>query len=263
MLLAQLVVLGWQVLQVAGFISSSRDSSALSSAGEHAARDVAQQECTPVPSGLGARIRFGATCTCLARALDLSPGDWYAAVMPSFATRKTAPGLLALCLLCACGDDAQDTRDAATDAAPTTDAATGADAGGPLLTLLQADVLQYDRRVRAVCPCEVASAMYKNEKECLDYGLSGPDWAQCAAKALTGHDSAATRAGMQCLMDYLQQAAECTEAAACDNGKLAQCGTPSSDCLAKASMGINLILAACPDFGLLSRLGTPENDRDE
>jgi hypothetical protein len=167
-------------------------------------------------------------------------------------------------LLCACGHDTQGARDAAADAARTPDAADGADAAGPALTaLLQADIEQYDRRVRAICRCEVASAMYKNEKECLDLGLSGPDWAQCAAKALAGHDGAATRAGMQCLMEYLRQAAECTEAAACETDKLMLCGTPSSECLAQANMGINLILVACPDFGLLSRVNTTnEDDRD-
>lgn len=181
-------------------------------------------------------------------------------------------GVLALGLLCACGDDdTQDSRaarDAATDAAGKTDAASGADAGGAdagaaQLAILQAVVDQYDRRIRAICPCEVALGTYKTEKECLDLGLSGADWAPCAAKAVAGADSPALRAGMQCLTEFLEQAADCTEAAKCDTDKLAVCGTPSSECLAKANMGITLILGACPDFGLLSRLNTPELDRDD
>jgi hypothetical protein len=178
-----------------------------------------------------------------------------------------AIGLFALCLLCACSDDAQDAhaaRDAAADgAARKTDAAGSADAGSALITLLQADVELYDRRVRAICPCQVASGNYKTEKECLDLALSGPDWAQCAAQALAGRDSASARADTQCFMDYLEQAAECTESAKCDTAKLAVCGAPSSECLAKQSTGINLILAACPDFGLLSRVSTNANDRDD
>lgn len=194
-------------------------------------------------------------------------------LMQRLASCKDIVGLLALGLLCACGDDdTQDTRaarDGGADAAGKTDVgsamdASSADTGGPLMTRLQAVVDQYDRRIRAVCACQVASGNYKTEKECLDLGLSGPDWAQCATKALADHDSPATRAGTQCLTEFLEQAADCTEAAKCDTDKLAQCGTPSSECLAKANMGITLILAACPDFGLLSRLPTtPENDRDD
>ncbi len=184
--------------------------------------------------------------------------------MQRFALHKRAIALLALCLLCACGDDARGMRDAAVDRARETDAMASADAGGPTLsTLLQADVELYDRRVRAICPCQVASGAYKTEQECLDLAQSGPDWAQCAVKALADQDSAASRAAMRCFMDYLEQAAECTEAAACDTDKLAVCGAPSSTCLAEQSMGINLILAACPDFGLLSRLNTNGSDRDD
>jgi hypothetical protein len=180
-------------------------------------------------------------------------------------------GVLALGSMYACGDDdaqpALDARDAAADAAGKTDAASaadaGADAGGALITMLQAVVDQYDRRIRATCTCEVKFGNYKTEKECLDLGLSGPDWASCAAKAVADYDSPASRAGTQCLTEFLEQDAECTEAAKCDTDKLAQCGTPSSECLAKANMGITLILAACPDFGLLSRLPTGEDDRDE
>jgi hypothetical protein len=192
--------------------------------------------------------------------------------MQKLASCKQVIAVLALGLLCACGDDddtqgARDARDAAADAAEKTDAANGMDAsnndaGGPLITVLQAEVDQYDRRTRAVCTCAVAAGQYKTEKECLDLGLSGPDWASCAAKAIAGHDGPATRAGTQCLTEFLEQAADCTEAAKCDTDKLAECGTPSSECLAKANMGITLILAACPDFGLLSRLRTPEDDRD-
>jgi hypothetical protein len=175
--------------------------------------------------------------------------------------------VLALCVLCGCGDDdtqdARAARDAATDGAHTTDAASNGDVDGPLMAMLQAAVDQYDRRVRAICPCEVELGTYETEQECLDFALAGPDWARCAAKAIADDDSPASRAGTQCLTEFLEQAAECTEAAQCDTAKLAECGTPSSECLAKANMGITLILAACPDFGLLSRLPTPEDDRDD
>jgi hypothetical protein len=187
--------------------------------------------------------------------------------MQRLASSKQTIGVLTLCVLCACGNDdtqdARDARDAATDAALTTDAASAGDASKPLIETLQAVVDQYDRRVRATCPCEVELGTYKAEKECLDFALSGPDWAECAATALTDYDSPASRAGTQCLTEFLEQAAECTEAAKCDTDKLAECGTPSSECLAKANMGITLILAACPDFGLLSRLPTPEDGRDD
>lgn len=182
--------------------------------------------------------------------------------MQRVASSKKVMSILVFSLLCACGDDdddaqgARDADDAAMDAS-------GADAGGALITLLQSVVDQYDRRVRAICPCEVKFGTYKTEGECLDFALSGPDWASCAAKAVADYDSPAMRAGTQCLTEFLEQAADCTEAAKCDTDKLAVCSTPSSECLAKANMGITLILAACPDFGLLSRLPTPEDDRDQ
>jgi hypothetical protein len=186
--------------------------------------------------------------------------------MPRFVLCKRSIGLAAFGLLSACGDDAQDAhraRDAAADAAREIDAAHSADAGGTaLITLLRAEVELYDRRVRAICPCEVASGNYKTEKECLDLAVSGSDWAQCAADALADYDSASTRADTQCFTEYLEQTAECTEAAKCDSDKLAVCGVPSSACLAKQSMRLNLILTKCPDFGLLSRLPINEDDRD-
>jgi hypothetical protein len=190
--------------------------------------------------------------------------DWYSTFMRRFAAYKRSIGSLALCLSCACGGGARGARiarDAAADAAHAADAAGSADAG-PLRTFLQAEVEQFDRRVRAICPCLVASGSYKTEQECLDLSLSGPDWVQCAAKALADYDSPATRADSQCYVAFLQEAADCTESAACDNTKLAVCGTPQGDCLAKQSMRLNLILAACPDFGLLSRVSNTDNERD-
>jgi hypothetical protein len=185
-----------------------------------------------------------------------------------FASFKKSIGLLALCSLFACGDDddaqpAHDAHDAAVDSADAADASLP-----PLITALRAEVEQYDRRVRAICPCLVASGTYATEEECLKYALSGPDWAECAEKALADYDSAATRAASQCYTDFSVHIAECTEAAACDADKLAACGSLSSECLAKQNTRINLILVACPDFGLLSRLPTSsadsgENDRDD
>jgi hypothetical protein len=170
--------------------------------------------------------------------------------------RRLDCGIVAvLCLYCACSKDAKAKREPdAAVVAHESDAAQSADAGTPLMTLVQDEVALYDRRIRASCPCLVASGAYQTEQECLDLGLSGPDWVDCATKALADYDNPDTRAQSQCFTRFLTQVAECTEAAACDQDKLANCGAPDPDCLASQSTRINLILAACPDFGLLSRL---------
>jgi hypothetical protein len=170
--------------------------------------------------------------------------------------------MLPLC--CACHDD--DAR----DAPPTGDAGTSEslptasmDAGQtPLIVLVRSEIELYDRRIRASCPCLVASGAYQSEQECFRFGLSGPDWAECATRALATFDSPTTREQSQCYLRFLADAAECTEAAACDEGKLATCGTPDLDCLALQNERLNLILTACPDFGLLSRLPTSGQEMD-
>lgn len=147
---------------------------------------------------------------------------------------------LVLCVCCACGDDSSDGD---------------AGAGQPALrTLIEEEIALYDRRVIAVCPCLVAQGVYENEQECLDLALSGPDWVECATTALAGYDSAASREDSQCYIDFLEQTAECTEAAECEQDALAECGAPDAECLAMQSDRINVILAECPDFGLLSRV---------
>jgi hypothetical protein len=152
-------------------------------------------------------------------------------------------GLLALCLCsAACGDDADHV-----------DAAVESDQPS-LRMLVREEIEYYDRRVRAICPCLVESGTYETEQECLDYSLSGPDWVECATRALADFDNPNERAEGQCFADYTREAAECTEAAECDPDKLVTCGVPDPECLAAQSERINALLEMCPDFGLLSRV---------
>lgn len=149
--------------------------------------------------------------------------------------------MLALAATSACSDDAEGSD--TVDSGPTA-----------LMTLVQDEVELYDRRIRATCPCLVEDGVYETEQECLDLGLSRPDWAECATMALADYDSAQARADSQCFIDFLRETAECAEAAECDQDQLAICGTPDGECLVQQSERINVILTACPDFGLLSRL---------
>jgi hypothetical protein len=141
----------------------------------------------------------------------------------------------------------------------TADAAVSADAGVdlitvPLVDLVRYEISLYDRRIRAMCPCLVAKGEYETEQDCLDLGLSGPDWQDCASMALASYDNPMTRAQTSCYFDFLEQTAECVESSQCDDARLASCGTPDSECLSATNERLQLLLAACPSLGLLSRL---------
>jgi hypothetical protein len=158
---------------------------------------------------------------------------------------------IALSLCAACSDRST--------GAPATSGSAGAapvaDAGPPpLLDVVRDEVALYDRRIHAACPCLVAQGTYSTEDECLKVGLSGPSWVDCATMALASYDNPTTRAQSQCYFDFLRDAAACTEAAHCDAAKLANCGNPDPDCLASQNERVTLLLTACPDFGLLSRV---------
>jgi hypothetical protein len=160
--------------------------------------------------------------------------------------------VLALSLSAACSDDHDRGQRDARDATP---ADTDVDAGPPpLVDVVRNEIELYDRRIRATCPCLVEQGQYTTEEECLKLGLSGPDWVDCATKALESYDSAMTRTQSRCYFDFLEEAAECVEASKCDIEQLAQCGTPDLDCLTAVNERLNLVLTACPDFGLLGRL---------
>jgi hypothetical protein len=158
------------------------------------------------------------------------------------------------------GEDGDAAHGGGTDGAVTGSLATKLDrliqdAGPPpLVEVARNEIELYDRRIRATCLCLVEQGKYTTEEECLKVGLSGPDWSDCATKALESYDNAMTRAQSQCYFDFLEDAAECVEASKCDADKLAQCATPDLDCLTVVNERLNLVLAACPDFGLLSRL---------
>ena len=174
--------------------------------------------------------------------------------------RPALCALLILPLSGACRDDDAPATQAASDAAVDASLPIGRmDAGQtPLIELVRSEIDLYDRRIRAGCPCLVASGAYPSVAECLRLGLSGPDWASCEARALANYDSPSTRDKSQCYFQYLAEAAMCTEAAACDKDKLASCGTPDLDCLASQNERLNLVIAACPDFGLLGRAPSSE-----
>jgi hypothetical protein len=159
--------------------------------------------------------------------------------------------VLVLCLGAACSDDHERDHRPRDAGAERTDA----DAGPPpLVDVVRSEVELYDRRIRAVCPCLVEQGQYATEEECLKLGASGPDWVECATMALESYDSAETRAQSQCYFEFLEEAAECVEASKCDTEQLTRCATPDLDCLTVVNERLNLVLTACPDFGLLSRV---------
>src|SRR5262245_28570499 len=104
--------------------------------------------------------------------------------------RRVPIQFVVVCWLAACGDDSDGMASTA-DAGP-----------APLIDLVRREIADYDRRVRASCVCAFKAGSYPTEQACLDVGLSGPDWAECATKALAEYDSAATRADSQCFRDF-------------------------------------------------------------
>jgi hypothetical protein len=148
-----------------------------------------------------------------------------------------------LFVLSACGDATeQGTADAA-DAGPL-----------PLIEVVKQEIANYDRRVRASCVCGAKSGTYPSEEACLKVALSAPDWVECATAALKDFDSPETRADSQCYQDFLKTSADCTEKSECDPETLDQCGSFTAECLQRNNQRLNLIITACPDFGLLSRV---------
>jgi hypothetical protein len=155
-----------------------------------------------------------------------------------------------------CADDGGARRaDVAADAGTDASADASADAGMPPLgDAVREEISFYDRRIRATCPCLVAQGEYQTEEDCLKLGLSGPDWVDCATKALAAYDNPTTRSQSKCYFDFLRDAAECVEMSNCATDKLALCGDPDLNCLAENNERLTLLLTACPDFGLLSRV---------
>lgn len=171
--------------------------------------------------------------------------------------RKPFWAVVTLSLWAACGDDdagnshAHETADAGTklDAGVDIDIATA-----PLMDVVRYEISLYDRRIRAVCPCLVAKGEYDSNEDCLSLGLSSPDWLGCETMALASYDTPMTRAQTSCYYDFLKQTAECVEAAHCDDTQLGSCGTPDADCLTATNERLQIVITACPSFGLLSRL---------
>lgn len=176
-------------------------------------------------------------------AVDLRGKHCYARLMQSLAKCLASLELIVLSVAAACGDGSEQGMATAADSGPL-----------PLMEVVRQEIANYDRRIRATCVCGVKAGQYPTEQACLEIGLSGPDWVECATAALKDFDSPETRMSSQCYQDYMKNSADCTEAAMCDPDKLSACGTFSTDCLLQNNERLNLILTACPDFGLLSRL---------
>ena len=167
----------------------------------------------------------------------------YARIMQPLAKCFWSVLLVSVFAAVSCGDDSEERTPGTADAGPP-----------PLKEIVQQEIANYDRRVRASCKCAVKTGTYPTEQACLEIGLSGPDWVDCETAALENYDSPQTRADNQCYQDFFKTSAECTEQSECDADKLNACGTFSAECLQLNNERLNLILAACPDFGLLSRV---------
>jgi hypothetical protein len=163
--------------------------------------------------------------------------------MQSLFKRLVSIPQIVLCFVAACGDGSEQGMATTADSGPL-----------PLIEVVRQEIANYDRRVRASCVCGVKMGTYPTEQACLEIGLSGPDWVECETAALKDYDSPQTRADSQCYQDFFKNSAECTEKSGCDPDKLNACGSFTAECLQLNNQRLNLILAACPDFGLLSRL---------
>jgi hypothetical protein len=113
-------------------------------------------------------------------------------------------------------------------------------------------IAQWDRRVHASCLCLVSSGTYDTVEACMHWLGSGPDWMDCAMRALDGQVSVTERESLQCELDFLRTRADCYEAVSCD--AVLPCDEVAKTCAQSDHVLEVLILKACPDTGLLSRL---------
>jgi hypothetical protein len=145
------------------------------------------------------------------------------------------------------------------DAASAAEAGSAADAGespvietAELHSLIADSIEQWDRRIHASCACLVAGGTYGSVDECMHWLGSAPDWADCAMRALAGEVSATERTALQCQLEFQRARADCYEAASCD--AVGACEEVEKSCAENDHTLEVLILKACPDTGLLSRL---------
>jgi hypothetical protein len=164
-------------------------------------------------------------------------------------------------LACGCGDDddgpspaGDEDGDARRDSGA---AESDGDAGqvtdeAEIRALLTEFVAQWDRVIRASCGCYVEMGAFPSVDTCFGLVGSGPTWIECGTRALVKRGLPYERADAECNIAASKARADCIEAASCDD--LTPCDRFMNQCPMRNEELTTLVLAECPDTGLLSRL---------
>ena len=93
---------------------------------------------------------------------------------------------------------------------------------------------------------------YESVEECVKLVAAGPEWAECASRALAEKIDTLSLDQARCVVDRLGKRADCVESSECSEVTL--CAGDPGECALTDTDAVNVVLEACPDTGLLSRL---------
>lgn len=199
--------------------------------------------------------------------MDIVSGAEYLRRMTAV-VRSCVHALLMTLVVVACGDDDDGDHDPRSDeggrdasAGHRRDGSTTRDGGrepadpkvvAEYRELLDDWVMQWDRIADASCACFAMLDIYESVEECVALVSSGPDWAECASEALAERDDDLNRDDARCIIEQLGLRADCVESRECS--EITMCEPNIDACPLADSALVNVVLEACPDTGLLSRL---------
>lgn len=178
--------------------------------------------------------------------------------------------LLIGCVLVACGDDDDDGpsaeprggRDSGTRDQPRGDAAPAGDGGASQAdpkvvaeyrAVLEEWIVEWDRIAQRSCACFVMIGAYESVEACLKLVAASPNWAECASEALAATDANISQDDARCAIEQLRKRADCIDTSECTAITTMCEGDPGACPVSDVEL-VNVVLAECPDTGLLSRL---------
>jgi hypothetical protein len=156
-------------------------------------------------------------------------------------------------VICACGDDDGQSKQAHAEADAGRDAAADVE-HGELERILGDWIAEWDRQMSTQCECLVESGAYERMDECVAYLRSGAGWLDCVSDALADRDSEATRATGRCVLAQLRSRNECLETTECGTEARGQCSDLTIACAVVDPAVTVLISEQCPDTAILPRL---------
>lgn len=115
-------------------------------------------------------------------------------------------------------------------------------------------VTAYDQQNLVRCACFDPAGPYHSAEECAAPLTSGPDWVQCASNALSAQNSPELREHARCTVEQIKQRTDCLASYECNTDERATCESIMLACAEFDPVIDVLIVTACPDTGLLSRL---------